>query len=115
MTMVKQALQRNQQQRETGNSKEIQNIIELLGDRCENLARTGRLDEAFLYGSVLDPAFFHDKSDVDIALGGVAPEDSWSLVSELGRGLDRELDVQFLEDMPEEWAKNVRKEGIQLR
>jgi hypothetical protein len=114
MTMVERTLRRNQQQRETGNSEEIQNLVELLGDRCENLAQNGRLDGAILYGSVLDPAVFHDNSDIDIALGGVAPEKSWSLVSDLGRGIDRELDVQFLEDMPEKWAENVREEGIQL-
>ena len=112
--MVEQALRRNKQQRETENTEEIEELVRQLKERCEKLEREGRLDEAVLFGSVLYPELFHGNSDLDIALDGVSSQDSWTIISELSRGIDRELDVQFMEDIPEEWVRNVRDEGIQL-
>lgn len=114
MTMVEQALKRNRRQQKNENSEEIEALIRQLTDRCKSLSRRGRLNEAILFGSVLHPRFFHENSDVDIALGGVSPDDSWALTSELARVVDRELDVQFLEDVPKQWRDNIRDEGIQL-
>jgi predicted nucleotidyltransferase len=114
MTMVEDTLRRSQKQRKTENSQEIAALVRQLKENSKDLAQQDRLDEAILFGSALSPEMFHGESDLDIALGGVTPEDSWTVVSELARGINRELDVQFLEDMPEKWAENVREEGIQL-
>ncbi|MFB6356624.1 MAG: nucleotidyltransferase family protein [bacterium] len=115
MTMVEQSLQRYKKNREAENAEEIEALVRQLETRCEKLARQGQLDEAVLFGSVLTPENFHGNSDLDIALGGVPSEETWGVVSELARGIGREFDVQFLEDMPERWVENIREEGIQLR
>jgi predicted nucleotidyltransferase len=114
MSLVKDTLRKNKQQRVADSRDEIARIKKELKSRCRTLCKSGRLREALLYGSALDPDFFHRDSDIDIALGGVEPSDSWAVAGYLGRELGRRIDVQFIEDMPDRRVGKIREQGFSL-
>jgi len=114
MSLVQETMEKKRRNRVADNREEIAQIKEQLMKRCQELCREGRLKEALLYGSVLKPEFFHSNSDIDLAIGGIEPSDCWAVAGYLGRDLARQVDVQFIEDLPPERADKVRKQGISL-
>ncbi|MDY7080697.1 MAG: hypothetical protein SXV54_27770 [Chloroflexota bacterium] len=68
-----------------------------------------------LFGSALYPGRFHERSDVDLAVEGLAPQDylnAWALVN--GPGGEFEIDL-VTPDMcrPAIW-KSAEREGVEL-
>ena len=63
-----------------------------------------------VFGSVTGEGPWHDRSDLDIAVEGLAPKDYFRALSVLDEVLppELELDLFILEDMPPEWAARIQ-------
>jgi predicted nucleotidyltransferase len=70
--------------------------------------------EVYVFGSVLRPMEFNERSDVDIAVEGI-PDDEWHYIIDKLEDIFREIpfDIVFLEDdLRSEVRERIKKEGI---
>jgi len=66
--------------------------------------------QVIVFGSLVKPGRFHDRSDVDLALESEPPGmDSWRLSAELMERLNRPVDVVLLKRC--RFREKIRKEG----
>jgi len=66
----------------------------------------------YLFGSVQTQAFFHDWSDVDLAVEGLLPGKYFSALAKLmGFFGGKRVDLLPLEDAPPEVEKQIREKG----
>jgi predicted nucleotidyltransferase len=68
-----------------------------------------------VFGSLLHPDQFHAKSDVDLAVEGLAVQDYWDALADI-LFLDNEITVDLVDPStcpPAVWA-NVEREGVDL-
>jgi predicted nucleotidyltransferase len=66
--------------------------------------------EAFAFGSLARPGAFTRRSDVDVAVGGLAPNLHYRAVGELSHRLGIDVDLVRLEEC--RFADKIRSEGI---
>lgn len=68
--------------------------------------------KVFLFGSVQTPTFFHEQSDIDLAVEGLPARKYFSALAKL---IDlfggRRIDLLPLEDMPKTIEKQIREKG----
>ncbi len=67
------------------------------------------------FGSILHPERFHERSDVDLAVEGLAPQDylsAWAVVN--GPGAEFEIDLVDLGDCHRYIVEAVEREGVDL-
>jgi hypothetical protein len=75
----------------------------------DRLAPKYGITEAYLFGSVVKPGRFSERSDVDVAAAGLG-ENFWTFAAEFSRALVREVDVV---DLPRSrFAHRIRREGL---
>ena len=87
-------------------------------DRRDTLARLPdllasapiALSDAIVFGSILRPGAFHDRSDVDIAIPSVAPRCYFELKSHLEDDLCREVDLVELDRC--HFAASIARDGL---
>ena len=90
-----------------------QKALQRLGSAAELLYAEGA-EEVYVFGSVLRPLEFNERSDADIAVKGM-PEDKWHSVIGKLEGIFREMpfDIVFLEDdLRPEIREKIKKEGM---
>ena len=68
------------------------------------------LDEAILFGSVVRPGRFSDRSDVDIAVPDLEPRAYFALMGHLEEGLEREIDLVSIDTC--HFADSIRRMGL---
>ena len=73
------------------------------------LIRKYRWTECYLFGSILSPGRFHEDSDVDLAVGGLARHDLYRFVGDVSSILERNVDVVVLEES--RLAESIRRKG----
>jgi uncharacterized protein len=66
--------------------------------------------QAYVFGSLVYPGKFTENSDVDVAIGEVAPEDFFDIISLLSTALSREVDL--LEIKKCHFAHRIRQQGV---
>lgn len=93
-TLLDRALRRKRQERE----KLRRETIQKLKRTVPQLTKSYAIERVFLFGSAIKPGYFHERSDVDIAVYGLASENYFSFMAALSRALKRDVDVIQLED-----------------
>lgn len=92
-TILDRYLRQERRAREKKRRETIQQVRRLL----PRLAAKYGLQRAFLFGSVTKAGRFRERSDLDIAVFGLADEDYFSFMAELGEQLGRDVDVIQME------------------
>jgi len=105
-TLLDRALRRKRQERE----KLRRETIQKLKRAVSRLAKSYGIERVFLFGSAIKPGRFHERSDVDVAVSGLANEDYFSFMAALSRTIKRDVDVVQLENAGAE--KLLRKPAI---
>jgi len=85
-----------------------------LARRCARLLhRDFEVDRVYLVGSTVQPERFHDRSDLDLVVEGLAPEDYFVALKQVVSLLpeDLELDLIPMEDLSPERSARVVEEG----
>lgn len=68
-----------------------------------------------VFGSVLQPKYFHERSDIDLAVEGLPPEAylrAWALLN--GPGIEFEIDLVTPEECRPAIWESVEREGVDL-
>ena len=86
-------------------------------DRCAQiLCENYGVKTVYLFGSLTNPALFHERSDIDVVVEGLPDSLYFKALAELWRQLPRglELDLIPFEDADPELRKRVLEEGVIL-
>lgn len=90
---------------------------EKIARRCAHLLheRYG-VSKVYQFGSLKDAEEFHERSDIDLAVEGLAPSLYFRALAELWRQLPpgMELDLVPLEDADPELQERLMREGVVL-
>lgn len=81
---------------------------------AELLRREHGATRVVLFGSVLDVERFHARSDLDIAVEGVRPDDFWAAGAAAERAAGFELDLIDLGYAKPELRDHVQRHGREL-
>ncbi len=102
--------------RRTAQTREVERGLTLdLARRAADLLRERfGASMVFAFGSLVRPGGFDERSDVDLAVGGVTPDQffrAWAAVSSV---VDRPLDLVDLDDCPERLRQQIVTQGVPL-
>ncbi len=93
-TFLDRALRRKRRERE----KLRRETIQKLKRAAPKLAKSYGIDRVLLFGSAIKPGRFHERSDLDVAVAGLASEDYFSFMAALSSAIERDVDVVHIED-----------------
>jgi uncharacterized protein len=85
-------------------------VLEAVCAALDRLALEYPFEEAYLFGSVVNPGRFSDRSDVDVGVEGLDGRDLYRFVASLSGAVGREVDVVLLEESG--LAPFIRAKGI---
>jgi uncharacterized protein len=68
------------------------------------------IEQAYLFGSLIRPHHFTQKSDVDVAVELIAPENLFMAMTALAEAVGRDVDLIELVKCP--FAHRIRQEGV---
>ena len=98
------ALTRKWRERERDRRATLARLLDLLA------TAPVALSDAIVFGSILRPGAFHDRSDVDVAIPSVAPRCYFELKSHLEDDLCREVDLVELDRC--HFAASIARDGL---
>jgi len=90
-----------------------QKVFQELRDALCLLSEKYDWDDLYIFGSILNRGGFSERSDVDIALGGLNKFQHYRFVADISMILNREVDVVLLEDCP--FAETIQKKGLRWK
>ncbi len=105
--LVREALEERKQKREAFRKKILTEVFKGLGRLSEQVT----FDEAFVFGSLMQPYAFYDKSDIDIGFVNLPDDRFFFTIAFLSGHLGRDVDVVQLETAGRIRSK-ILKEGI---
>ncbi|MEB3337724.1 MAG: nucleotidyltransferase domain-containing protein [Leptolyngbyaceae bacterium] len=68
------------------------------------------IDRAYLFGSMIRPYRFMDRSDVDVAVEAMDAEQFFQAMAELSEQVERDVDLVELSKCP--FADRIRQQGV---
>jgi predicted nucleotidyltransferase len=102
-------------QREQDELKKLETEARAQARSCaERLVARFGVRQVYLIGSLARQGSFHEGSDIDLAVAGLAPEQYWAALDQVAALADREVELIRLEDAGPEMAAHVAAEGILL-
>lgn len=100
-------------QRRAARERERQAVLDHLLQLLDELGPRYGISEAYVFGSVTRPGRFDERSDVDIAVEEMAPEDFFDAISAFSTALGREVDLVELRKC--RFADRIRSQGIRWK
>jgi uncharacterized protein len=100
------AIARRQQQDE----QQRQATLARVWDWLNEFGATYGIIQAYVFGSVIRPHRFTDRSDVDVAVESIHPELFFQAMAKLSEQVEREVDLVELSKCP--FAQRIREQGI---
>ncbi|OGC07024.1 hypothetical protein A3H38_03880 [candidate division WOR-1 bacterium RIFCSPLOWO2_02_FULL_46_20] len=90
----------------------LETLRKAASQAAQILADQFQAKKIYLFGSVKTPAFFHEASDVDLAVEGIAPKKYFpALAKIMGLFGGRRVDLVPLEDAPPLIEKKIKETG----
>jgi len=101
---------------ESARSQRAHRLRRVAEDCAHYLVREFKVTKVYLFGSLLDEEFVHDRSDIDLAVEGLDLELYWRALASVWRFLPEgvELDLVPLEQAWSDLAERVLAEGVLL-
>jgi predicted nucleotidyltransferase len=87
-----------------------QKVLGDISDALASLSKKYSWDEAFIFGSVIHPGRFSERSDADIAIRGLNKFLHYQFVADMSALLERDADIVRLEDCS--FAEAITERGI---
>jgi len=98
-------------EKEKNREKERKLILSSLKELLPELAGKYDFSKAYIFGSLVKPGKFQNRSDIDIAIFNLKDEFFFSLMAEISRHLFRDIDLYQIENLDEYLRKRIEKEG----
>ena len=99
--------------RREDNEKQQLAAVERITQWLESEGSRYGIDKAYLFGSVVRPYRFTERSDVDIAVERIEPDHFFGAMAALSEVLEREVDLVELSKC--HFAHRIRQQGILWR
>ena len=106
---IRRVYERRREERERLRKETIRKVFEAL----DKLAETVKFEEAVIFGSLVKPFRFTERSDVDIAFKGLEGDKLFYAVAFLSGEIGREVDIVELERV--KFADKIEREGLRWR
>lgn len=84
-------------------------VLGKLKDALTDLGRNYQWDAVYVFGSVIKPGKFQQRSDVDVAVKGLDKLRLYSLIADISAILERDVDVIVLEEC--HFSESIIKKG----
>ena len=115
MAVYRATARRQAQQEEEALSQRLELARETAQKAADLLREQFSAKNVTLFGSVARGQGFHQRSDIDLAVDGIAHQDFWRAWSALDRiGTDFEFDLVDVETASMDLIDQIRQEGIEL-
>ena len=100
-------------------TKEINNRFKLAWKNAKLISKLLKekynADTIIVYGSLTDKKRFHKRSDIDLAVSGIANEKFYKAYGEItSKFTDFDIDFVDLQDCKESLLTSIKKEGIKI-
>jgi predicted nucleotidyltransferase len=95
------------------NEKQRLAAVERITQWLESEGNKYGIDKAYLFGSVVRPYRFTERSDVDIAVERIEPEHFFEAMAALSEMLEREVDLVQLSKC--HFGDRIRQQGVLWR
>lgn len=95
--------------RAAGWEQQRQSTLSRLEELLEEAGERFGLRQAYVFGSVVTPGRFTNRSDVDVAVVELPAEAFFTLAAFLSAGLGLDVDLMWLDDL--HFAATVRRDG----
>lgn len=103
--LLDQALAERSEKFEQVRRQKLARLFDLLDEVGPQLG----VDRAYVFGSIVRPHCFHERSDVDVAVEEIGAEEFFTLIARLSAALEREVDVVDLRTC--HFAERIREIG----
>jgi predicted nucleotidyltransferase len=115
MEAYRATARRRRQKKEIQLKRKRENALHLAKEAAEILKQQFGAKRVVLFGSLLVSERFHERSDIDLAVWGLAEKDYYRSVGRL-LSLDLEFNVDLIriEWAPSKLAEAIEQEGIEL-
>jgi predicted nucleotidyltransferase len=105
--LIDEIIKKQEADREEQRKQVLSNLKEIL----KKLSLNFGFSKAYIFGSVVKPKKFHNRSDIDIAVFGLKNQHFFSLMGEFSRCLLRDVDLYQVENLDEYLRKRIEEEG----
>ena len=98
-----------------GRRRRLERGLAVAQDAADHLRGRFHIERAVIFGSLLRPEHFGDRSDVDLAVWGLAERDYWRAVAAV-TSLDPEITVDLIavEQAPPSLRERIEQEGREI-
>ncbi len=94
------------------NEKSRKQVLATVKEILAEIAPKCGFSQAYIFGSTVKKGKFRPESDVDIALFELSNQHFFSLMAEMSRRLERNVDLYQIEKMEEWLRRKVEEQGI---
>lgn len=94
------------------NEKTRKQVLAAVTEILSAIAPKYGFSEAYIFGSTVKRGKFHPESDVDIAIFNLSNQHFFSLMAEMSRRLERNVDLYQIEKMDEGLRRKVEEQGL---
>ncbi|HMN27319.1 MAG TPA: nucleotidyltransferase domain-containing protein [Caldilineaceae bacterium] len=115
MARYRQTAERLAQQEQTQLAERRQRGLAAAQRAADCLKQEFGVSKVLVFGSLVNPARFHSRSDIDLVVWGLAERDYYRAVGRL-QGIDPEFEVDLLrsQDAPVWLAELIAHDGVAL-
>lgn len=94
------------------NEKSRKQVLTAVTEILAEIAPKYGFSQAYIFGSTMKKGKFRPESDVDIALFNLSNQYFFSLMAEISRRLERDVDLYQIEKMDERLRRKVEEQGL---
>ncbi len=113
--MYRRGVRRRDQMESRARQERQEHALRVARKAAELLKASFGATRVLLFGSLATRAWFHDRSDVDLAVEGLKARDFWRAdcrLEEIGDGF--EIDLVDLSTAPRALSEAIRRDGLEL-
>jgi uncharacterized protein len=103
--LLDEAIAQRQQRCEQERQKTLSQVIDWLHQSGHHYG----IDQAYIFGSVIQPGRFHDNSDVDVGVNAIDPVKQIEAMADLSMAILRDVDIVDLRRC--HFADRIRDQG----
>ncbi len=106
--IIEKAIEQQKIKREKRRIQKLSQLQDILSEMSQKYG----FSQAYIFGSVTKEGKFGNQSDIDIAVFGLKNDFFFSMMAEISRKIDCEVDLYQIEKIDEYMKKKIEETGI---